>query len=137
MKHQTLRRHRILIGDLIIISASAWLSFLLRLGAGLLLHEFIPTVLMFSGFAVVVKPLVLNLFGIYRIYWKYIGPRETYKLLFGSIVSSSVLGLVIVGAIMAGLPPQFPRSVIGIDMIISTLMFFVYRRLAYRKAINI
>ncbi len=127
-----IRRHRILFGDLLIIFISAWLSFLLRLGSGLLLQEFAATAWLFSGISLIIKPIVFQLFGIYRIFWKYFGAREIFKIVAGSLVSSVVMVLVLLVAIEAGAPPQFPRAVIGIDWVLTTVLIFVYRRLAYR-----
>ena len=126
-----LRKHRFLLGDLVLIFVSGWLSFFIRLGTGLQFHNFIFTVMLFSGLSLLVKLPIFHLFGIYRIYWKFIGAREIFKLLVGSIFSSAIFVLVLVGAIWLGLPLVIPRIVIGIDLILTTLFLFVYRKLAY------
>ena len=131
MMHITIRRHRVLLGDLMVILVSAWLSFFLNLSTGLHINNFILAALFFSGFSVLVKLSVFHLFGIYRINWKYIGPGEIFKLSVGSIFSSAVLVLVLISAIWIGLPLIIPRIVIGIDWILTTLMLFLYRKLAY------
>ena len=129
----TIRKHRLLISDLVISFGSVWLSYLLRLGSISFVLEFIPQIWVMSVSALILKPVVFKMLGIYRIYWKYIGLRELTKLAASSTLGSTAVAvvLVILISIQIGLPAAFPRSVVAIDWVISTSLFLLFRRVSY------
>ena len=70
--------------------------------------------------ALVVKPLTYYLFGLYRRYWVYASVRELRLIFFATLAASSVVGILVVSIrALGGLTPGFPRSVIGIDWLLS------------------
>jgi FlaA1/EpsC-like NDP-sugar epimerase len=127
----TIRKNRLLIGDLVIALGSVWLSYLIRLESTSLIQQFSSHVLFMSVSALILKPVFFRLFGIYRIYWEYWGLREFSKLIFSSTLGSITIVLITLLAIRVGLPATFPRSVIGLDWIISTSLFLLLRRFVY------
>jgi FlaA1/EpsC-like NDP-sugar epimerase len=121
-----LRKQRIIIGDLVIAFVVAWLSFIVRVGTESI-SEFVSQAWLMSMIALFIKPLVLNRTGIYRIFWKYAESRDYLRVLASSILATFSLSLLLI------LLPieQFPRSVIAIDLFLSSIAFMIYRRMAY------
>jgi FlaA1/EpsC-like NDP-sugar epimerase len=133
----TIWKHKFLIADLLIIAGSVWLSFGLRLGGDLLFQQIILSIWAMSILALILKPLTFHLFGIYRIYWKYISSKECIRLVFSSFLASAAIMLVLFLANSFGLNSSIPRSVIVMDWIISTSIIIGFRRLAYKKSISL
>ena len=127
----TIRKHRLLIHDLVISFVSIWLSYLLRLGSISFVMQFSPQIWVMSVSALVLRPVVFKMLGIYRIYWKYVGLREWTKLVASSMIGSIAVVLVVLISIRLGMPSEFPRSVVALDWLISTSLFMFFRRVAY------
>ena len=127
----TIRKNRLVIGDLVIAFVSVWLSFLIRLESILLLQEYTSHIWLMSVSVLILKPIIFRMFGIYRIYWKYIGLRELTKLVASSMLGSIAVVMVILISIQIGTPTTFPRAVFGLDWLISTSLFLLFRRVAY------
>jgi FlaA1/EpsC-like NDP-sugar epimerase len=91
------------------------------------ISEFVSQAWLMSMIALFIKPLVLNRTGIYRIFWKYAESRDYLRVLASSILATFSLSLLLI------LLPieQFPRSVIAIDLFLSSIAFMIYRRMAY------
>lgn len=114
------RNRFILLGDLILIVTSVLASFALRLDLGPLFVEYLPHMAMMLAVALVIKPIVYHLFGMYRRYWVYASTRELLLVATATASASVGVALVIMLAIPAGLlPARFPRSVFGIDWLLS------------------
>lgn len=116
------RNRLILIGDLILISTSVLASFALRLELGALFIEFVPQALLMMTLALIVKPIIYFLFGLYRRYWVYASTRELLLVASATSTASIVVAAVVMLGIASGiLPAAFPRAVLGIDWLLSVL----------------
>lgn len=116
------RNRFILLGDLVLISTSVLASFALRLELGALFIDYLPITLTMLLIALFVKPIVYYLFGLYRRYWVYASTRELLLIATATALASVVVTLFVILAIVSGIVPQrFPRSVIGIDWLLSIL----------------
>jgi FlaA1/EpsC-like NDP-sugar epimerase len=115
-----IRNRILLVADLILIFTSVLASFALRLDLGPLFVSYIPHALTMAGIALIVKPFVYYLFGLYRRYWVYASTRELQLIAVTTITASVLTGLAIMTAILLGImPANFPRSVFGIDLLLS------------------
>jgi FlaA1/EpsC-like NDP-sugar epimerase len=111
-----------LIGDLILISTSVLASFALRLELGALFIEFVPQALLMMSLALIVKPIIYYLFGLYRRYWVYASTRELLLVASATSTASVVVAAIVMLGIASGiLPAAFPRAVLGIDWLLSVL----------------
>lgn len=121
-----LRKHRIIIGDVIIAYGAVWLSFVVRLGVESI-SEFLSHVWLMSLLALIVKPMIFQITGIYRIFWKYAASNEYLRLLSCSLIAAIASSIPI--HIFSSQP--FPRTVFAIDWFVSSIAFVVYRSVAY------
>jgi len=64
-----LRTPLILAGDLILIATSVLASFALRLELGARFMVFLPQALVMMVLALIIKPIIYHLLGLYRRYW--------------------------------------------------------------------
>jgi FlaA1/EpsC-like NDP-sugar epimerase len=116
------RNRLILIGDLILISTSVLASFALRLELGQLFIDFVPQALLMMVLALIVKPIIYYLFGLYRRYWVYASTRELLLVASATATASVVVASIVMLGIASGiLPAAFPRMVLGIDWLLSIL----------------
>ncbi|MGA9531851.1 MAG: nucleoside-diphosphate sugar epimerase/dehydratase [Anaerolineales bacterium] len=115
-----IRNRILLLADLILIFTSVVASFALRLDLGPLFIAYIPQALTMAVIALVVKPIVFYFFGLYRRYWAYASTRELQLIAVTTATASVLTALAIVLTILVGLlPATFPRSVFGIDWLLS------------------
>lgn len=123
MKPKFLLRNRLLIlGDLFLIVVSALGSFALRTDLGPRFKDYLPLALWFVGIALVFKPLVYNFFGLYRRMWMYASIQEL-KLIVVAVTSASVVLALIVTLLNAiNIFPDFPRSIVPIDWLLSLVL---------------
>ncbi|MCU0487822.1 MAG: polysaccharide biosynthesis protein [Anaerolineales bacterium] len=123
MKPKFLLRNRLLIlGDLFLIVVSALGSFALRTDLGPRFKDYLPLALGFVGIALVFKPLVYNFFGLYRRMWMYASIQEL-KLIVVAVTSASVVLALIVTLLNAiNIFPDFPRSIVPIDWLLSLVL---------------
>ncbi len=117
----------LLAGDLILIVVSAMGSFALRLDIGPLFVWYLPQAYWFIGVALVIKPVVYYIFGLYRRLWAYASTHEL-KLIIASVTTASV-GVSIVILILRAMQvlPYFPRGVLPIDWLLSLLLVGGFR----------
>jgi FlaA1/EpsC-like NDP-sugar epimerase len=112
----------LLAGDLILIVVSAMGSFALRLDIGPLFVWYLPQAYWFIGVALVIKPVVYYVFGLYRRLWAYASTQEL-KLIIASVTSASVgVSIVILILRVMQVLPYFPRGVLPIDWLLSLLL---------------
>jgi FlaA1/EpsC-like NDP-sugar epimerase len=97
------RNRLILIGDLVLISTSVLASFALRLELGALFIEFVPQALLMMVLALIVKPLIYYLFGLYRRYWVYASTRELLLVASATATASVVVASVVMLGIASGI----------------------------------
>ena len=107
----------IMLSQVVLISASYYLSFVLRLDTDfdqatrLLFWQTVPLV-------IVVKLLLFYYFGLLRGWWRYVGMSDLLNIGLANLFSSSFLYCTIILLLR---PLGFPRSVIPIDMALSVL----------------
>lgn len=120
MKTKFLLRNRlILIGDLLLIIVAAMGSFVLRLDLGQLFIDNLRPLMWFILIALLVKPVVLYAFGMYRRMWVYASVQEL-KLIVIAVTSASVVVSAVVVLLRAmNLIVSFPRGVLPIDWLLS------------------
>ena len=107
----------IVLSQTLLISASYYLSFVLRLdrefdqATRVLFWQTVPLV-------IVVKLLLSYYFGLLRGWWRYVGMSDLLNIGLANFLSSTFLYCVILLFLR---PVGFPRSVIPIDMALSIL----------------
>jgi FlaA1/EpsC-like NDP-sugar epimerase len=118
-KLPTIRNRYFLFLDLALIPAGAIFSFLLRLDVDGW-QTYARSMLVYATLALLVKPSVYCIFGLYRRFWRYASSRELV-----SIVMAASLGTVVVmGATLWPAPHLIefrpvPRSIPFIDWLVS------------------
>jgi FlaA1/EpsC-like NDP-sugar epimerase len=80
---------------------------------------YMPAAVAMIVVSLAVKPVAYYLHGLYRRYWVYASTRELLTISVATATASVVVALIIMLAILAGLVTNFPRSVIGIDWLLS------------------
>lgn len=123
MKPKFLLRNRLLIlGDMFLIIVAALGSFALRTDLGPRFKDYLPLAFWFVVIALVFKPLVYNFFGLYRRMWMYASIQEL-KLIVVAVTSASVVLALIVTLLNAiNIFPDFPRSIVPIDWLLSLVL---------------
>jgi FlaA1/EpsC-like NDP-sugar epimerase len=115
-----IRNRYLLLIDLILIVTGVLASFALRLDLGPAFSYYMPSALKMIAVAVVIKPLVYFLFGLYRRYWVYASIRELRLILFATVAASVWVSVVVLFIrSLGGFIEGFPRSVLGIDWLLS------------------
>jgi FlaA1/EpsC-like NDP-sugar epimerase len=115
-----IRNRALLIVDLILIITSVLASFALRLDLGPVFTSYLPSAWTMVIIALIVKPVVYYFFGLYRRYWVYASIRELRLIALATAAASVAVALfVIVVHSLGGLPKGYPRSVLGIDWLLS------------------
>ncbi|NIS81901.1 MAG: hypothetical protein GTO14_17205, partial [Anaerolineales bacterium] len=115
-----IRNRILLIIDLVLIVTSVLASFALRLDLGPLFFHYLPSAWLMVYLALLIKPVVYFLFGLYRRYWVYASLRELRLIALATMTASVIVGmLVLLIRSAGGFPAGFPRSVLGIDWLLS------------------
>jgi FlaA1/EpsC-like NDP-sugar epimerase len=136
-----MRNRYVLLVDVPLIALAVVGAFLLRFDWFFLSHrpEFLPFLLA----ALTIKPVVFLMFGLYGRYWMYATVADMQAVVVGVTTASLGLGLVVVAAMMAHALPEFSRSVILMDWLLTllgvggfrfTIRLFNERRLRNRAA---
>lgn len=114
-----LRKRYIILGDLLLIVASALGSFALRTDLGPLFVYYLPQATWLIAISLVIKPLVFHYFGLYRRLWVYASIQEL-KLIVAAVTTASFLVSLIMVLLRAiQMLPYFPRSTLPIDWLLS------------------
>ncbi|MEW6241198.1 MAG: nucleoside-diphosphate sugar epimerase/dehydratase, partial [Chloroflexota bacterium] len=136
-KTRHIRNRFVLLGDLALIVISVLGSFFLRLDVSAISFYF-PAMLVMSVVALLVKVPVYYFFGLYRRLWVYASTSEL-KLIAaavttGSVLTSAVMGIVLLAANSEEVTLGMPRSALGIDWLLSLVLIggsrFAFRILA-------
>jgi FlaA1/EpsC-like NDP-sugar epimerase len=117
----TLRNRYILLLDLVLVAASVFGAYGLRFELGQQFYYYLPSAYWMLGTALIIKPLVYYLFGMYRRLWSYASTQEL-KLIFFAVTTSSVLVslfMVILASVKAFY--GFSRGILIIDWLLSIL----------------
>ena len=118
-----LRNRWMLLGDLLLIIVSGLGSFALRTDLGPLFVYYLPQAVWLIGISLVVKPLIFRAFGFYRRMWIYASVQELKIIFLGVTTSSVLVSLIIVLLRAIEIVPNFPRSTLPIDWLLT--MFLV------------
>jgi FlaA1/EpsC-like NDP-sugar epimerase len=115
-----IRNRFLLIVDLILIVTSVLASFALRLDLGSVFLAYLPSARVMILIALIVKPVIYYLFGLYRRYWVYASIRELRLIAVATATASVGLAFIILLILSVdGFQAGFPRSVLGIDWLLS------------------
>jgi FlaA1/EpsC-like NDP-sugar epimerase len=118
----SLSNRYVLVGDLLLAVISVLGSYALRLELGSQFFDYLPSALWMIGLALVIKPVVYYLFGLYQRIWIYASVEEL-KLIVAAVTAASVLlagGMVV--ALSLGAFVGMPRSVLVIDWLLSMIL---------------
>lgn len=116
------RNRFFLLADLVLIVTSVLASFALRLDIGPAFASYLPQAWLMVGIALVVKPTVYYVFGLYRRYWVYASVREIQLIGLATVTGSIFVSLFVILLVPVVGLRGFPRSVLGIDWLLSLLL---------------
>jgi FlaA1/EpsC-like NDP-sugar epimerase len=126
------------IGDVILIIASVFGSFALRLELGRVFVFYLPQAITMIVVALLVKPVVYYLFGLYSRVWAYASIRELKIITAAVSIASAIVALIIILLTSLQYYQGFPRSVLAIDWLLSLLavggLRFTMRLLAENRS---
>ncbi len=114
-----IRNRYVLIGDLLLIIIAVLGSYVLRLELGAAFIFYFPSALWMIGTALLIKPMVYYLFGLYRRLWIYASIQEMKVIALAVTTASIVVSLTMVAMFVQGFFVGFPRSVLIIDWLLS------------------
>ncbi|MCJ7536187.1 MAG: nucleoside-diphosphate sugar epimerase/dehydratase [Anaerolineales bacterium] len=109
------------IGDLVLIIASVFGSFALRLDLGPVFVFYLPQAVTMIVVALLVKPVVYYSFGLYSQVWAYASIRELKIITAATAIASAIVALIIALLTFLQFYQGFPRSVLAIDWLLSLL----------------
>ena len=109
------------IGDLVLIIASVFGSFALRLELGPVFVFYLPQAVTMIVVALLVKPVVYYSFGLYSRVWAYASTRELKIITAAVSLASAIVALIIILLTTLQYYQGFPRSVLAIDWLLSLL----------------
>lgn len=115
------------VGDLFLIGVAALGSFALRLDIGPLFIWYLPQAYWFVAIALIIKPGIYYVFGLYRRLWAYASTQEL-RLIIAAVTTASV-GVSIVVVVLRAMQvlPNFPRGVLPIDWLLSLVLVGSFR----------
>ncbi|HNS64267.1 MAG TPA: hypothetical protein PKN11_07560, partial [Anaerolineaceae bacterium] len=114
-----IRNRYMLLGDCIFILASVFASYALRLELGPALLLYLPSAFWMAGVALLIKPVVYYLFGLYRRLWLYASIRELFVILLSVTAASIPVFVIMFSLLSLGIINFMPRTVFIIDWILS------------------
>jgi FlaA1/EpsC-like NDP-sugar epimerase len=122
MKHPFQIRNRfLLLADLVLIVTAVVASFALRLDIGPAFVSYLPQAGYMIAIALVVKPTVFYLLGMYRRYWVYASVREIQVIAVATATASVFTALFVILLVpLTG--RSVPRLVPGIDWLLTLFL---------------
>ncbi len=117
-----LRSRLLLLIDLLLIVVSALGSFALRTDLGPLFIYYLPAAYWLIGVSLVIKPIVYHGFGLYRRLWVYASVRELLLIVLSVFTASTIVSLILTTLRAVQLLPNFPRSTLPIDFLLSLIL---------------
>jgi FlaA1/EpsC-like NDP-sugar epimerase len=122
MKHPFQIRNRVLLlADLVLIVTSVLASFALRLDIGPAFVSYLPQAWMMVGIALLVKPTVFYVLGLYRRYWVYASVREI-QVIAVAVTTASIFVALFVLLLVPLTGRSVPRLVPAIDWLLSLFL---------------
>ena len=122
-----IRNRYMLVGDILLTLLSVFASYVLRLELVVLFPTYLKSMLWMAGIAVIIKPTVYYLYGIYRRVWRYASIRELVLLLVTVTTASAVVSGLMVSLFALKVFTAFPRSILAIDWLISFFLVGAFR----------
>jgi len=115
-----IRNRTLLIGDVILTITSVLASFALRLDLGPVFNAYLPSAWVMIIVAVLVKPFIYYQLGLYRRYWVYASVREMGLIAVSTAIASVMVALLVMMIVTLDVVQTgFPRSIFGIDWLLS------------------
>lgn len=114
-----LRNRWLFLIDLVLIIIAALGSFALRTDLGPLFTFYLPQALWLVVIALLVKPFVFYVFGLYRRMWVYASTHELKVIVIAVTTSSVIVSLILVVLRALNVLPYFPRSTLPIDWLLT------------------
>ena len=114
----SLRNRYLLIADLILIVVSVLVSFTLKLELDNLLPYY-RAIFFMIAVSLIVKPITYYNFGLYRRLWIYASINELKIIVAAVTVSSVIVSAIMITLFILGIITGLPRSVLGIDFLLS------------------
>jgi FlaA1/EpsC-like NDP-sugar epimerase len=122
-KRSTFPRNRLMFfGDLFLIVVAALGSFALRLDLGPLFVYYLPQAYWLVALALIIKPLVYFAFGMYRRLWAYASTQELWLIVVAVSAASTLVSVLVVILRALEIIPNFPRSTLPIDWLLSLVL---------------
>ncbi len=118
-RRPSIRNKYILFGDLVFILISILGSYALRFELGPQFFQYLPSAIWIAATALIVKPLIYYLFGLYRRMWMYASVQELKLIIVSVTTASVVVSAVVISLLSFGVFEGLPRSVLVIDWILS------------------
>src|SRR5262249_12508907 len=112
-----MRNRYLLLADVPVLALAALGAFVLRFDW--FFTQFRYEFVLYGLVAVTVKPMVFYGFGLYRRYWRYASINDLILLCLAVTSSSVLMGLLVAIALFTQVIPQFARSVVLIDWLLS------------------
>ncbi len=113
--------------DIFIIIFAALGSFALRTDLGPLFVFYLPQAFWLIAVALIVKPITFFAFGLYRRLWAYASTQEL-RLIIVAVTTASVLVSVVIVMLRAfQILPNFPRSTLPIDWLLTLVLIGGFR----------
>ncbi len=115
-----MRNRYILLADVCLIPIVAFAAFALRFDWRFYAtrHEFLSYVVA----AMVTKPIVFHLFGMYRRYWRYASVKDLMAVLLAASASFVTMGIFVAARLVHNPLFEFSRAVLLLDGILTFLM---------------
>ncbi len=128
----------LVIGDIFLIAVAVLGSFGLRLEFGSRFIFFLPQTWRMVVLALLIKPVIYYIFGMYRHLWVYAGAKEMRLVVLSVSTASVLLSVAVIAMIAIQIRMDdyigFPRAVLVIDWLLSLFLVgglrFAFRALA-------
>ena len=121
-----MRNWALLLGDIFLISVAVLGSFALRFEFSGLFYYYLPQAWRMIVLAIIIKPIIYYLFGLYRRLWAYASIRELMLVVTAVTAASMMLSIAVTIMTYYQLQQEnyigFPRSVLVIDWMLSMIL---------------
>lgn len=117
----------VLTVDVFLIIVAALGSFALRTDLGPRFLDYRLQIYWLVAVAVLVKPAVFYLFGLYRRLWAYASIQELRLIVVAVSTASLLISVVIIVLLALNALPNFPRSIPPIDWLLSLVLIGGFR----------
>lgn len=130
----TVKNRYFLLFDILLIVASVFGSYALRFELGEAFYFYLPSAFWMIGSAVILKPVIFYIFGLYRRMWSYASVQELKVVVFAVTTSSVAVSLAMVIFAAMKVFFGFSRGILIIDWLLTLFLVggtrFMVRMLA-------